>query len=161
MDVDAFTKIANDTIKQMNYGVVGDIDALIAQQEQLMVLGMEGGIEYLQSNPEGGQALVYVIENAEAMKSLSLDEIEELWHGGGFLRSKGIDTEKIDHFGQANSLMDAVIHPATSYLLIKKYKETGNTEFLARVKGEIFEVLEHLKHVKTEPASSVQVTLDH
>lgn len=156
LDVASFNKLANDTIKQMNAGVVGDIDALIAMQEQLMILGMEGGVEFLQENPKDAQALIYVIENAEAMKDLSLDEIEDLWHGGNYLKSKGIDPEKIDHFGPTMSLMDSVIHPATSYLLIKEYKKTGNADLLARVKGELFEVLEHIKHIK-EP---VQVTLD-
>ena len=161
LDVVAFNKIANDTIKQMNSGVVGDIDSLIAMQEQLMVLGMEGGIDYLQENPKDAQALIYVIENAEKMKALSLEEIEDLWHGGNYLRGKGINPEDIDHFGPTMSLMDSVIHPATSYLLIQEYKRTGNTDLLARVKGELFEVLEHIKHVKQAPAASpMQVTLD-
>ena len=158
LDVETFNKIANDTIKQMNSGVVGDIDTLVAMQEQLMVLGMEGGIDFLQERPKDAQALIYVIENAENMKNLSLDEIEDLWHGGSYLRSKGINPEDIDHFGPTMSLMDSVIHPATSYLLIKEYKRTGNTDLLARVKGELFEVLEHIKHVKPSP---MQVTLDH
>ena len=147
-DVDSFNKIANDTIKQMNSGVVGDIDTLIAMQEQLMVLGMEGGIDYLQENPKDAQALIYVIENAEKMKNLSLEEIEDLWHGGSYLRDKGINPEDIDHFGQTMSLMDSVIHPATSYLLIKEYKRTGNADLLAQVKGELIEVIEHIKHVE-------------
>lgn len=160
LDVESFNKIANDTIKQMNAGVVGDIDTLIAMQEQLMVLGMEGGVDYLQENPKDARALMLVIENAENMKELTLDEIEDLWHAGNYLKSNGIDPENIDHFGPTMSLMDSVIHPATSYLLIKEYKKTGNAELLARVKGELFEVLEHIKHVKPAPAAPVQVTLD-
>ena len=157
LDVQSFNKIANDTIKQMNSGVVGDIDTLIAMQEQLMILGMEGGIDYLQEGPKDARALILVIENAEEMKKLSLDEIEDLWHAGSYLRSKGIDPENIDHFGPTMSLMDSVIHPATSYLLIKEYKKTGDADLLARVKGELFEVLEHIKHVKDKPA---QLALD-
>lgn len=147
LDVEQYEHLANNTIRQMNSGVVGDIDALIAVQEQLMVLGMEGGIDYLQKNPKGGTPLKLVIENAENMKSLTLEEIEALWHGGEFLKKKGIDPEKIDHFGPMMSLMDSVIHPATSYLLIKEYKRTGNPDLLARVKAELFEVMEHIKHV--------------
>lgn len=157
LDVESFNKIANDTIKQMNSGVVGDIDTMIAMQEQLMVLGMEGGIDYLQESPKDARALILVIENAEKMKELSLEEIEDLWHGGSYLRSNGINPEDIDHFGPTMSLMDSVIHPATSYLLIKEYKRTGDADLLARVKGELFEVLEHIKHVEAAP---MQVTLD-
>jgi len=157
LDVDSFNKIANDTIKQMNSGVVGDIDTLIAMQEQLMILGVEGGVEFLKEGPKDARALILVIENAEEMKDLSLDEIEDLWHAGNYLKSNGIDPDNIDHFGPTMSLMDSVIHPATSYLLIKEYKRTGDADLLARVKGELFEVLEHIKHVKKSPE---QVALD-
>ena len=157
LDIESFNKLAGDTIKQMNMGVVGDIDALIAMQEQLMVIGMEGGIEYLKEGPTNSQPLMLVIENAESMKDLSLDEIEFLWHGGNYLKSKGVDPEKIDHFGPMMSLMDSVIHPATSYLLIKEYKKTGNPDLLVRVKAELFEVLEHVKHIKSG-SEDIQLT---
>lgn len=157
MDVRSFEQLANNTIRQMDSGVVGDIDELIAIQEQLMIIGMEGGVQFLQENPRGGTPLVHVIENAESMKKLTLDQIEELWHGGGYLKSKGIDPEKIDHFGPMMSLMDSVIHPATSYLLIKEYKRTGNRELLSRVKAELYEVLEHVKHIHPEE-SGVRLT---
>lgn len=157
LDVETYEKYAMNTIRQMNSGVVGDIDAMIAVQEELMILGLEGGVDYLQRNPEGGKPLALVLENAEDMKSLSLDEIEAQWHEGGFLKKKGIDPEKIDHFGPMMSLMDAVIHPATSYLLMKEYKQTGNPDLLVRVKAELFEVLEHVKHVDEKP-NDVQLT---
>ncbi len=150
LDTTTYKQLAGDTIRQMNNGVVGDIEAMMAVQEQLMLLGMEGGIEFLQQNPQDGAPLQLVIENAENMKRLSLDEIDTLWHGGEFLRSKGIDPEKIDHFGPLMSLMDAIIHPATSYLLLKEYKQTGNSALLERVKAELFEVLEHIQHVAAD-----------
>lgn len=156
LDVDTYNQVGNETIRQMNMGVVGDIDAMIAKQEQLMVIGMEGGIAYLQESPEGGQPLQHVILNAESMKNLTLPQIEDLWHGGGYLKSKGIDPDKIDHFGPLMSLMDSVIHPATSYLLLKEYKRTGDSSLLIRVKAELLEVLEHIKHV--QPSHGVQLS---
>ena len=159
LDVETFNKLANNTIKQMNMGVVGDIDELLAIQEQLMVIGLEGGIEYLETGVKNPKPLMLVLENAEGMKDLSLDEIEFLWHGGNFLKSKGVDPDKIDHFGPMNSLMDTVIHPATAYLLIQEYKRTGNADLLVRVKAELFEVIEHVKHINDDRAP-VQVASD-
>ena len=156
LDVVSYRKAANDTIRAMNMGVVGDIDAMIAMQEQLMVLGIEGGVQFLQESPQGGKPLQLVILNAESMKELTLDQIEEQWHGGAFLKSKGIDPDKIDHFGPMMSLMDSVIHPATAYLLLKEYKRTGDRNLLVRVKAELLEVLEHINHV--HPADGVQFT---
>lgn len=152
MDVQSFRDLANDTIRQMNMGIVGDIDALIAQQERLMIIGVEGGVTFVQQNARGSAPLQHVLLNAEKMKNLSLDEIEVQWHGGEYLRSKGIDQEKIDHFGPMMSLMDSVIHPATSYLLLKEYKMTGNPDLLVRVKAELLEVLEHVNHVQPSHA---------
>lgn len=150
LDVDTYLQLTGATIRQMDMGVVGDIDEMIAVQEELMVLGIEGGVDYLVSSPENGQPLNLVILNAEKMKNLTIDDIERLWHGGEFLRSKGIDPEKIDHFGPMMSLMDAVIHPATAYILLKEYKKTGNPELLQRVKAELMEVAEHVKHVNPD-----------
>lgn len=158
LDAHQYEEIAGKTIRQMNSGVAGDIDAMLAMQEQLMILGLEGGVSFLQENPEGGTPLKLVVENAESMKSLTLDEIETLWHEGEFLRKKGIDPDTIDHFGPMMSLMDSVIHPATSYLLIKEYKQTGNPELLARVKAELFEVLEHIKHIHSDDHDQVSLT---
>jgi len=158
MDTSSFERLANNTIKQMDSGVVGDIDALIAMQEELMRLGVEGGSQYIISNPAGTKPLSLVIENASKMKELTLDEIEDKWHQGNFFKAKGINVDEIDHFGPVMSLMDSVIHPATSYLLIKEYKLTGNPELLGRVKGELIEVLEHIKHVNESPADKVRLT---
>lgn len=156
LDVDNYRKLAKATIKQMDMGVVGDIDSVIATQEQLMALGAEGGVEYLKDNPKGGMPLQLVIVNAEKMKDLSLAGIEAQWHDGGFLKANGIDPEQIDHFGPLMSLMDSVIHPATSYLLLNEYKKTGDRDLLVRVKAELFEVLEHINNVY--PEAGVQLS---
>ncbi|MDX1811000.1 MAG: hypothetical protein R3240_03575, partial [Gammaproteobacteria bacterium] len=73
-DLENYQTLAGNTIRQMNSGVAGDIDALIAVQEQLMLLGQEGSATFLQTNPANSQALIEVLENAEAMKTLSLEE---------------------------------------------------------------------------------------
>lgn len=152
MDFDGFRSLAQHTVRQMNMGVAGDIDALIAMQEELMVIGMQGGVKYLQLTPEGGVALQTTILNAESMKKLSLDQIEELWHEGKFLQAKGIDTEHLDHFGAEVSLMDAIIHPATSYLALRAYRNSGDPELLTRAKAELVEVLIHLDQLEQSQA---------
>lgn len=148
MDVDRYREIANTTIRQMNMGVVGDIDAAITSQEQLMIVGINGGIEYIKQNPRGSTPLQEVLLNAEKMKTMSLDEIEAQWHSGEFLKKKGIDPETIDHFGPMMSLMDSIIHPATSYLLLKEYKRTGDPDLLSRIRAELLEVLEHVSQLE-------------
>ena len=163
MDTDGFRTLASNTVKQMEMGVVGDVDELIAMQEQLMVIGMQGGVEYLRNNPNvKGRPLQITILSAEKMKKMTLDQIEAQWHEGKYLAAKGVDKDSIDHFGPMMSLMDTVIHPATSYLALKEYKKTGNPDLLQRVKAELVEVLVHLDHITPEAiAGQVQVASDH
>ncbi|MCI0505225.1 MAG: hypothetical protein L0Z73_03870 [Gammaproteobacteria bacterium] len=76
------------------------------------------------------------------MKQLSLSEIEEKWHHGGELKKNGYEV-KDDHFGQVGNLIDAVIHPPTTYIALTKYKTDGNKEHLEQVVAELSEVLVH------------------
>ncbi len=156
-DLEQYRQLANHTVRQMETGVAGDIDALIASQEQLMVLGIDGGVNYLADHGnDDTRPLQLVILNAEKMKELSLEEIERLWHGGEFLAAKGIDQNKINHFGTMMNLMDSIIHPATTYLLLKEYKRTGDPSLLARVRAELIEVLEHANHIKPDTQFAAQ-----
>ena len=156
MDVPGFTRLAQDTIRQMNMGVAGDIDALIADQEAMIEKGIEGISEFIEQNPEYGPLLRLVANNAEAMKEMTLDEIEAQWHEGAYLKARGHDPEKLDHFGAVVSLMDSIIHPATSYLALQEYKKTGDSTLLTRAAAELIEVVEHVAHL--EPRNDIRLS---
>jgi len=141
LDVNEYRKIAKDTIRQMNMGIAGDIEVVIAMQEKLMILGIEAGVEFLQHESDNARPLQLVIVNAENMKTLSLARMEALWVQGKFLKGKGINPEDLDNFSVMVILMDSVIHPATAYIALEEYKNTGHPELLARVKIELLEAL--------------------
>jgi hypothetical protein len=88
-----------------------------------------------------------VIDNVENMKRMTLEEIEDQWHSGKHMRSKGFDLDKYDHFGELFSLMDSIIHPVTSYIALKDYKVTRKADLLGRASAELIEVLEHIDHI--------------
>jgi len=159
-DIDAFRQLAEDTVRQLDMGVVGDIDAMIAMQEQLMIIGVEGGVSYVKSGGKDSTPLRLTLLNAETMKKMSLEKIEEQWHEGKFLASKGIDKDKIDYFGPVMNLMDTVIHPATSYIALRKYKKTGDASLLGRAKAELAEVLVHLEQY-AQSQNGTQVNTNH
>ncbi len=141
LDVNEYRNIAKDTIRQMNMGIAGDIEVVIAMQEKLMILGIEAGVEFLQHDSDNARPLQLVIVNAENMKTLSLARMEVLWVQRKFLKDKGIDPEDLDNFSVMAILMDSVIHPATAYTALEEYKNTGNPELLTRVKIELLEAL--------------------
>ena len=147
MDTEGYIKIANQTIQEANGGFISNINKLIAMQETLVDMGVAGSKEYIKTHPEHADVLGEVVANAEKMKRMTLEEIEDQWHMGKHMTAKGYDLEKYDHFGALFSLMDSIIHPATSYISLKEYKRTRNTEFLARASGELIEVVEHVKHI--------------
>ena len=153
LDTKTYVKYAQTTIDEANTGFVANINELIQMQKTLVQLGIEGGRYYIQKHPEHAKLLQTVVDNAPAMMKMSLDEIEAQWHEGAYMKSRGFDLEKMDHFGELFSLMDAIIHPATSYIALTEYKKTRNADHLARASAELIEVVEHVAHVTdTGPA---------
>ncbi len=147
MDTAKFKGIATDIIKESMKGESANIDAMIQKNETLIQMGIKGSRAYAASNPEFAKLLTLTADNADAMKAMSLDQIEEEWHEFGFLSSHGIDAEAIEHFGAAISLMDSIVHPATAIIALRTYKQEPDEELLEQVKAELSEVLEHLKHI--------------
>ena len=150
LDTVLYTKLANDTINEVNGGFVSNINSLIGVQKQLVELGKKGGELYLKRHPEHTNILGVVIAEADNMMKMSLQEIEEQWHQGKFMQSKGIDLQSLDHFGELFSLMDSVIHPATSFIALNEYKRTRKEEYLARAAVELTEVVAHVAHIGQE-----------
>ena len=146
-DLDEYKRLAEDTIKQAQNGHVEDIDQLIAQQEKLMQIGVAACDDYAKKHPKAKRILGLVTSNAESMKQLTLGEIEEKWHHGGELKKNGYEVKE-DHFGQVGNLIDAVIHPATTYIALNKYKNDGDKAHLDQVVAELSEVLVHLQYLE-------------
>jgi len=150
-DFAEFKKLANETISTVASGKVSNasIDKLIANQEKLIKIGMAAMGEYADSHPDVAKVLNIVKGKATSMQNLSLSEIEAQWHEGGYLKSKGIDVDKV--LGQksaAGSLMDTVVHPATVIIVLNEYKKKADQKHLDQIKDELDEVLKHLEMIK-------------
>ena len=127
-------------------GHVSDIDYLLEQQARLVKLGVEACIQYSKKHPKAKRILELVTTNAETMKQLSLSEIEEKWHHGGEFKKMGYSVKE-DHFGAVGNLIDAVIHPATTFIALSHYKQDKKPEHLQQVVAELSEVLVHIQHL--------------
>jgi hypothetical protein len=155
-DVDGYRELAMVSVRQLSTGVAGDIDELMALNEQLMVLGLEGGVDYLIENPEDSAPLQLVILNAEQMKNMSLATLEDQWQKGKFLAKNGIKKSELDHFGPIMSLMDAIIQPAYAYLCLKQYKRTGDAELLSDARTKLLEISERITLFADEEMQTAQ-----
>ena len=149
-DVKTYDKIAKKTIGMVISGNI-DADKMIADMEKLVELGIAGCKEHMGESETPlveAKIMEYTIENASKMGSLTLSQIEDQWHEGGFLKAKGVDISHFDHFDEVMCHYDAVVHPATAIICFKEYKKTKNEDLLDQVKDELAEVREHLKHLE-------------
>jgi len=147
IDAQTFIHLANSTIHEANGGFIANIDQVIKTQDEMIKLGIEGSRAYIKEHPEHTKFLTLVIDNADNMKRMTLDEIEAQWHEGQFLKSHGFDIHKMEHFGELFSLMDAILHPATAHICFTQYKKTKNADLLTRASAELIEVVEHVSHI--------------
>jgi len=149
-DVKSYDKIAKKTIGRVISGNI-DADKMMADMEKLIGLGIAGCKEHMtepETPAEEAKIMESTIKNANTMSSLSLEQIESQWHEGGFMKAKGIDLGKFDHFSEVLCHYDAVVHPATAIILLKEYKKTNNEELMQQLQDELVEVREHLKHLE-------------
>ena len=149
-DKAAYEKIARKTIGRIVSGNV-DTEIMIADMEELIEMGIRGCKEHMgepETPDQEKKVMKIVIDNAYGMKSLPLDEIEAQWHKGGVLKAKNIDIDDFDHFSEVMCHYDAVVHPATAIIALKKYKKTHSEDFLQQAMAELAEVVEHMKHLE-------------
>lgn len=143
-----FRSIANSTIATVRNGAIKDIEKLLKMQQQLIQLGIEACLDYAKIHPEDTAIMEVVIQNADVMKTLTLQQIENQWHSKQALLDKGINPKKLDHNSLTGNLIDTVIHPATAYIALDKFKKTGDKKLLERVDQELSELLFHLDQIR-------------
>lgn len=146
IDKQQYKKIVAETVSAIESGSV-DVDAMIANQERLVQLGVEGAREYGAMHGSSAALMNFVADRAPAMMAMTLDEIEAQWHEGAALNEIGLDFRAIDHFGPEIGLMDSIVHPATALIALNAYRDDGSESHLDQVVDELFEVVEHLEHI--------------
>ncbi len=150
MDVDTYLSVAEQTVKKVKKGKVKDVDTLIAQQEELIRLGIEGALKFAEESPENRKMMHLLVLNSERMKTMSLEDIEKAWHGGEYMKSHGIDINEMAHTDAAMNFYDAIVHPATALIALSEYKSKKDPELLSQVENELTEVMMHVEHLKPE-----------
>ncbi len=147
-EFDKFKELAQETIKQVNGGKVSDVDKLIKMQEEMIAIGTAACQEYAAKRPDDAKMLNLVATNAAHMKGMTLTEIEAQWHEKAFLKNEGIAAAQLEEKSITGSLMDTVVHPATTFIALNEYKKTQNKQLLTQVNNELDEVLHHIEHIK-------------
>ncbi len=155
LDKDAYVKTAKETIKKVKRGKVKekDIDKLVANQQELIRLGIEGALAYAEISPNDRKMMHLTVLNSERMKGLSLEQIEKDWHAGDYMRAHGIEINDIGNLSDAMNLYDAIVHPATAIIALEQYRKDGNAEHLTQVQDELTEVVMHVEQVGNDKSN--------
>lgn len=147
LDMERFEGVVEQTLAAIEAGDV-DVNELLAYQDQLIEIGVEGAKGYGKKNANCAAAMDFVAANIETMKSESLVSIEGAWHEGGALEAAGIDTEAVYDDDYASIYMEAVIHPATAHIALRAYELTGDEDYLDVVEFELEEIVEHFEELE-------------
>ncbi len=141
MNFDNYIEIAKQAANTVKKGKAKDIDKLIAQQEELIRLAVEGALKYAEEHPAHRKMMHLLVLNSERMKHLTPDAMEKLWQNGDYLRRNGIDIGNLAHTDAAMNYYHAVIHPAAVYIVLTEYKNSKDPELLRRAEDELNEVV--------------------
>ena len=145
METDAYRALVAQTIAAIGDATHAvDVDALVAVQERLMAIGVEGAREHALRSPADAPLMRFVIDRAPGLTALDLDAIEAQWHEGAALEAVGVDFLATDHFDRALSHMDAIVHPATAIIALRAFERTGERFHLVQVRNELAEMTAHL-----------------
>lgn len=119
-----------------------DADKMMANMDKLLMIAVNECKE-LAEHGKGVKYMNLIVANAEKMKTMTLDEIEEAWHDGEILKANGINLDDFGHYSPIINAGSAAVHAATSYIIFKEYKKTGDKESLDAIKDELGHILEH------------------
>ncbi|MGA1845038.1 MAG: hypothetical protein ACMUIS_10800 [bacterium] len=148
-DKTTYVKVTKKNIGRILTGNISP-STMKADMEKLISIGLDGCREHMSepdATPVEKKLLEITIKSVDSMRGLSLDQIEEMWHEGGFLKSQGVDIMKLDHFSHAMCHYDSVLHPLTAILCLNEYERTQKDEYLDQMKAELAEVAEHMEHL--------------
>jgi hypothetical protein len=148
MDVDNYVKTAKKTLKAVKKSKVRNVDDLIDQQRELIRMGIEGCLEFAEKSPADAKMMHLIVLNSLKMQNLSLKEIESEWHGGGYLRSHGIDVDKFGKSDAQINYFDSIVFPATAIVALEAYKKNQDPALLEQVHKDLAEVVAQVENLK-------------
>jgi hypothetical protein len=153
MDIATYRRLASQSVRELLGGRIEHVEDLLARQERLMQLGVQGCQEFAQAQPKFAPLMALTAADQPAMTRMSVEELEDAWGDEG-KRGDGVGMplSGLGQFSLERDYLDTVVHPATAYVLVRDYRKTGRKQDLERAKGELEEVLEHIKIIEAAQA---------
>ena len=142
-DVATYRELVAETVYSIESGDA-DIAHLIAVQDQLIEIAVQGMHEFITAQPEHARLMNFVVAEIPAMRRMTLDELETAWHEGEALSAIGMSYDSMDPYGQVYGLIDTVVDPVTAWIALTQYQNDPDDDLLDIAADELSEVVEHL-----------------
>ena len=147
-DYDTYKKLTKESIADLSAGVP-DPDAFIAKESQLMEIGIAAAKEHAAAYPDDAKIMDVLVSSAPAMKIMSPQQLEDAWGDKGTAGDAiGLHLKDMEQFSLVHDHIDAVVHPARAAAFVRGYKSNKDKSALQEAKGELVEVLVHIKKIE-------------
>lgn len=148
MEVEQYVEIGEKSLKSVKRGKTKDVDKIIAQQRELIRLGVEGCLEFAEKSPADAKMMHLVVLNSQRMRKLPLDQIRKEWLEGGYLRAHGIDIDKFSARDQQITYYNAVVRPAVAIVALEAYKKSKSSKLLQTVQEQLADAVDAVEKLK-------------
>lgn len=148
-DVHLYNQLCKKNIGRIISGNI-DVKKMMANMDVMLEQGVEGAEVHMKAGDTPAleiKMMKMLIDNAERMKSLSVNEIDEQWHEGAVFKAEGIEITKMDPLGEAMRHMELIVYPAEAMACLKQYEKTNDEGLLNDMKQRLMEARDHLKHM--------------
>ena len=122
-----------------------DTNKILAKADKLIHIGVEIATEHGSEEAICKPIIDVFASEAENMKTVTMEKMEELYHDAGILAQKGVNIDPDDDkYEECMEKTHLITHPGTVPVLINAYKKDHNKKHLNTLKEELATLYEHL-----------------
>lgn len=150
-DLDRYLTLTQMTVKELVSGTLADPRATQDRLKKIMEIGIEACRDRIKANPGEAKLLELVIAEAPKMVTMKPEALEDAWGDEGTAgEAVGVPLSSLDQFSEVRNFLDIVVHPARAHDFIESYVQTKDRQALVQAKGELIEVIEHVKLMRNQ-----------
>jgi len=146
-----YTKVAEQIISEIEHEKVrsdAEADAIIIQLRKLVKIGMDGMRVYNPKNESDKVVKEMTLNEGDEWATKEHSYLDSNWHNGKALVKGGVKYNDMDHFSSPINQLDSILHPATSIVIMEKYKRTKKMHQQQAVIDQLSEALQHVESIK-------------
>jgi len=139
-----FQKICKEIIDLVTDTKV-DQAHILKKSDELMALGVDIAKDMSTHEPQCKPILDVFIQDSQEMKTLSMEDMETLYHDGEIFEKKGMKIDPDDdQYEECIEASHFIVHPATVPILLNAYNKDKDQIHLDKIKAELVTLYNHI-----------------